>query len=216
MEIEPNYSEGQIGVIHGNLGSGKSDIALLIAQCDQIAFFQRYKKRIILLTNIEGPTTKFIKRFKTDLELLTLFTQHHGPKMVIFDEGGVFASSKRIMANQAVFTEHLVVLIRKFRCSIIFIAQLDSLTLPTVRNLASWSIEKLNKKEALFEIDGNLGKPFDIPRTSIPFDSHAVAYFEFTLDIDSVFAEIANLPEKQMLARLKKIIQNPIDFQLFD
>lgn len=213
IETEPFYAEGIITYILGKLGRGKTDFAILLAEIAIISHKKATGKNLVFLTNIRLTVeSKFIKTFKNDIELLELFFKFPGNKIVVFDEQGVFASTKRIGSTQSLYTEKLLVLIRKFKCSAIFIAQRDKMALPTIRDMASIKIVKHSKKVLKMVIDDVPGTLYNVPKASMSFNTYAVAYFEFILNFDRVLAKIANLEYQSMLKELKKIVNKPEDY----
>lgn len=211
IELENLCYEGIITHINGKNGSGKTDIALALAAIASISYYKKTGKRLYIFTNISlVQETRYRKMFKNDLELLTLYSKHKGPKVTIFDEGGVFANNKDIFSPEAKKTEKLVILIRKFKSALFYISQSQETTLPEVQRLSRYRIYKRSRKYGFIELrDYNIKIPFkNMPASIIPFNTYAIASMEYLLNFKKIFNELSNLDETEKYKKLSYIVKN--------
>jgi len=165
--------------ITGHHGFGKTDFSLYLAEqllnmgmVDEVA------------TNIrtEEPAIKFI----SDLCTLKLWLRHSKkPKLYIFDEAGIYLSSRRPLSKLNVDVLHEVLKARKYRAKLIFISQRSRDIESAIRDTDIWlaTFKKINKTTA--ELIANLPQPEywfpirfkNIPPTSIPYDTYDIAPF---------------------------------------
>ena len=194
------YQAGNVIIITGFMGKGKSDFGLKIGE---IGIYQDCN----LFTNIYCEETDFIKVIRDDIELFQYLIENKDTLNIIcMDEGAVFSSSKRSGAIQAVYLDNLVFLCRKFNSMIIFIVQRKESALKSIKDLAFAHIHKINKTTANVEIEGMNVRLENIDRTNIEYDTRSMASFKFKLDITAMLDEISGVSLDMAYEKLSKIL----------
>lgn len=200
----PYYNEGNIILILGNLGHGKTAFGELLLE-NAILIGKKH-----IFSNVYAKKYKNYHIVNSDIDFLTNYLKYKDNLGLCLDEASIFASSKRAMGINAVYTEKLLVLLRKFRCFGIYINQTINLTLPTIENLATIVIKKLGKKSAVMIIENkyqiNLS---NIINTNIKFDTHAPASFRFCLDWDILLEEISGISIDKSRLKIQEILDSP-------
>lgn len=200
MEVRSIFQSGVITLITGNLGSGKTDFAMTLAD---IARQRGYTilTNVIMLHEVNG-----VKTVTKASELLSELAQEKD-YVTVLDEAILFANSKEILNKDNKRLMKLLMMIRKLGSSIIFINQRDMETAKTIRQLTTYEFRKRSKKEIL--VFGPWGPSelyiYNIPRTRLPFDTRSIAYFEMDVDIEGLFSELANMNYKRAMAKLREI-----------
>lgn len=202
-ELTAFYNEGNISIILGKPGRGKTDFGLTLSE---IAIKLGHKK---LFTNIYVVENKNIVRVCTDLDLLKLFLKYLKDILLLLDEAGIFANSKEVMTETNRYLEKFIIMCRHFRMAVIFINQRNQLNLPTIRELSYMTVEKHNKTNATIFIDDYMINTNNIRKTNILYQTYSWASFRFILDWDLIYNKITTIDYNQALLELKKIIKNP-------
>ena len=200
--------EGEVVIVTGKMGSGKTDFALFLVQFTKktvitnIAITEEYEN-IITCNTMSGLIAALVRSERST---------------VVLDEASLFMNSKRIMSDDNMALVKLVVMIRKFRAAIVFITQRDMEIAKTIRELSTLQIAKTSKRVARFYYDGSSPITFyNIPGTRIKFDTYNMAGFIVDIDITKLFNHVSMLPFDKARKELLRIVERDFDgFKLND
>ena len=202
MEIRSIFESGVITLITGNLGTGKTDFAMTLADVAR-------RRGYYILTNVV--LLRDVEHIKTVTKASELLSELAKEKryVTILDEAALFANSKDIQGKENKRLVKLLMMIRKLGSSVIFINQRDMETIKTIRHLTVYEFKKVSKKEVL--VFGPWGPSelyiYNVPRTNIPFDTRSIAFFEMDVDVEALFSELANMNYKKAMERLREIAE---------
>ena len=196
--------EGEVVIVTGKMGSGKTDFSLFLVQFS--------KKTIITNIAMEEEYDNIIQTNTMSGVLNALV--HAEKSIVVLDEASLFMNSKRIMSDENMALAKLVFMIRKFRSSMIFVAQRDMELAKTIRELSTLQIQKTSKKVARFYYPESAPLLFyNVPRTRIKFDTYNMAGFIVDIDIGKLFNHVSLLPFDKSRKELIRIAES--DFSGF-
>ena len=178
-----------IVVIEGRMGSGKTDFALFLAECllnwgiiDEVA------------TNIKVYDERF-KRISSLSELEAWLRSNKKRKLFILDEAALYIDARNPLSAMNRKFRHFVFTLRKYNAKLIAIAQRAIDMESAVRELRLATFTKLSKKYAILTSD-LLADPielYDIPRTSIKFDTFDIAEFNLFAGAEADDSEEARI-----------------------
>lgn len=182
-------------VICGNPNTGKTDGALLLVEIAQKEGALDY-----FASNIQ--TYDKGQRITSLEELDYWFKNQAGRKCYILDEAGVHDDSRSPLSTINRKIRHEVFLIRKFRGHMIFVLQ-------DIADLDTWKNSELTgaiiKKKV---VDGkfcalvksrfteDLYSFYDLPKTTIPYDTLDIAPFSLEREIDEKDMQFKGLPNQ--------------------
>jgi hypothetical protein len=202
MRITDCFTEGKIGLIDGTMGSGKTDFACTLME----ALIK--KKQFKIITNII-----FLKQEPNIItcstaKKLLLNLVETDKTVVVLDEAGLWFSSKEGMTKGNRQLEKLIMLIRKFRSNLIFIAQSYRYIPPIVKDFYTIRASKTGKTVMRIYIRNN-GKHMedkirDVWPTSLSFDSYSIPYFDFDINLEKLFNSVATIPSNQIKEVMKE------------
>lgn len=167
--------DGFVIFICGPKESGKTDIALLLAQCAFLLGFRRH-----IATNIKT-NSYMVEAQVTDLDTLNSWLSRKGRKLFVLDEAGKSLKKMRFMSEFNLTVMDTIQTVRKYDCGFIGIAPnetfIDSNFLNT--DILDAKIKKFSKTKA--QINDYLNRQtyilLDVPRTSVWFDTKDIAKF---------------------------------------
>ena len=205
-EVPSIFAPGVITLITGRMGSGKTDFALLLAEIAMKRRGHTILTNIIMEREVEG-----VVQVTRASELLRQLAEEK-TYVTILDEAGLFANSKQIKNKANISLVKLILVIRKLGSSVIFVNQRDMETVKTIRYLSVIEFHKESHKIARVLSDYTYGSLLhNIPRTSLPFDTRAIAFFKIDIDIEKLFADLSNMTYKLAMKKLREIAKN--DFE---
>ena len=178
-----------IVVIEGRMGSGKTDFALFLAECllnwgiiDEVA------------TNIKVYDERF-KHISSLSELEAWLRSNKKRKLFILDEAALYIDARNPLSAMNRKFRHFVFTLRKYNAKLIAIAQRAIDMESAVRELRLATFTKLGKKYAILTSD-LLTDPvelYNIPRTSIKFDTYDIAEFNLFAGAEADDSEEARI-----------------------
>ncbi len=163
--------DGYISYIYGDLGSGKTDFALLLSELWKI--------------DKDGEIGSNIKSFKEKDQEILVFSElsdwlekNNEAKLFVFDEASSYAHGYGKQGYNAQNLIHLLKKFRKYNASLIIIGHTGKDIHPEIRRLSTDVIEKVSKKKAVFydSIQDGEGRNKqleieEIPKTSYRYDT---------------------------------------------
>ena len=192
-------------IVEGRMGTGKTDFALFLAEnllywgiVDEVA------------TNIKVQHEKF-RHISSLAELEAWLKSSKSRKLFILDEAALYVDARNPLSAMNRKFRHFVFLLRKFNAKLIAIAQRSVDMESAVRELCLATITKLSKKYAVITSD-LLSEPvelFNIPKTTIKFDTYDIAEFRLFAGAESDDSEEARIFE---LYRQLKSYQKVAEF----
>jgi len=164
-------------LIDGRRGSGKTDIALLIAET-----LNKFNVISEVSSNIRIYKSHFPINHITNLDDLKLWCESsRAKKLFILDEAGKSLRRRTPMSKLNIKLLDNLQILRKYKLSLIMIAPherfIDTATLGS--DILDARITKISRKVALY-VDAYQTTPiefWDVPRTSIKFDTWDIAPF---------------------------------------
>lgn len=203
------FNEGSLTLIYGRMRAGKTNISWLL---DEIAQ-ERHNKTILTNKRCWNENVSYVP-ISTDIHYLNNFQEIKKDIVLGLDEANLFQTSKRALSQEATILEALVSICGHLRTAIYIIIQRKTNYLPMLRELATWEIFKIDKKDwKLEKYDGTEGFFYNCPNqaelTNIDEDTYAFANFGFKLDLQGILEEISkgrNYDEQ--LRKLKEIAEN--------
>jgi predicted transcriptional regulator len=202
-------------VVEGDLGTGKTDFSLKLAEVMLRNGIVDYViGNIQLLDNGENYYL-FVHKVKKILklsELLEFIIEHrHEPKVLVLDEGAVHLLHRRSSSAKNVIFSKLLVLFRKLKTHLILTIQdkqlLDKILREFQNNIY---IRKLSKTEAevLDQLTSSKYQLVGIKRTSIPFDTDYLAPFQIDIEEDVLDEVLMLLDNNASVEDLKRLLRH--------
>ena len=192
-------------IIEGRMGTGKTDFALFLAEnllywgiVDEVA------------TNIKAQHEKF-RHISSLAELKAWLQSSKSRKLFILDEAALYVDARNPLSAMNRKFRHFVFTLRKYNAKLIAIAQRSIDVESAVRELCLATITKLSKKYAVITSD-LLSEPvelFNIPRTTVKYDTYDIAEFRLFAGASSDDSEEARIFE---LYRQLKSYQKVAEF----
>ena len=185
-------------MIYGQLETGKTDFSLLLAE-----YGLKYGIIEYAFTNI-----KLLEKYDRIIEVhdnialkKNLEKYRKNKKIVVIDEAGLIASSRRVLSKKNEYFMRLCRLARKYRASLIYVTQAIEDLDPGIRRLVQCEIQKVSKKTAIVSL---IDMEYDIeihniPPTSIKFDTYDIAEFEFKDEAKEQMKELITFDEYALL-----------------
>lgn len=201
MKITDCFTEGKIGLIDGTMGSGKTDFACTLME----NLIQ--KKQFQIITNII-----FLKKEENVITCSTaknllLNLVEIDKTVVILDEAGLWFNSKEALLRRNKDLEKLVMLIRKFRSNLIFIAQSYRYVPPIIKDFYNIHMSKQGKTTMMLDIREEENRIKELVKgvwhTSLSFDTYSIPFFSFDIDIEKLFIKVATIPSSQIKEVMK-------------
>ena len=192
---------GEVAVIIGEKGGGKSDMAMLLSE---IAL----RNNSILLTNINLnlPNVQTFSTFSEMLRNILINSSAEKRTFVVLDEAKVSGMrKKRAMAGETLNLEELLALTRKFGTSMIMIWHYDFEITTEVLQSASMIIHKYGsvirpdlRDEAMFEFKGDTNQYYikRIPRTTLPYNTKDPALFSMDIKLRDIIGMSTKLEKE--------------------
>ena len=192
-------------IVEGRMGTGKTDFALFLAEnllywgiVDEVA------------TNIKVNHEKF-RHISSLAELEAWLKSSKSRKLFILDEAALYVDARNPLSAMNRKFRHFVFTLRKYNAKLIAIAQRSIDMESAVRELCLATITKLSKKYAIITSD-LLSEPvelFNIPKTTVKFDTYDIAEFKLFAGASSDDSEEARIFE---LYRQLKSYQKVAEF----
>ena len=178
-----------IVIIEGRMGTGKTDFSLFLAECllnwgivDEVA------------TNIKVDHEKF-RHISSLAELEAWLKSNKKRKLFILDEASLYIDARNPLSAMNRKFRHFVFTLRKYNAKLIAIAQRAIDMESAVRELRLATFTKLGKKYAILTSD-LLTDPielYDIPKTSIKFNTFDIAEFNLFAGAEADNSEEARI-----------------------
>jgi len=170
--------EAPIVFIVGRFGSGKTDFALLIAEILlKHGVIKKFGSNIRVL-DARGYDYTYITNLVSLREWLY---PKHVSKLFILDEAGINVDARNWQSKLNRQIRHIGFLLRKFSGKFIFISQRSKDIEKTFQDTDIWlaTFKKIRKKEAMLisNVHDSPAYFFDIPKTSLVFDTRDIALF---------------------------------------
>lgn len=193
--------DGYVIFVCGAKEKGKTDFSLWLGE---YSFFMGYRTKIA--TNISAEASDYSIRQITNLPDLKEWLAGSGRKLFILDEAGKHIRKLRFMTQKNIEMMDIIQVIRHFDAGFIGIAPSETFIDNNFLNtdILDAKIRKINKKVA--KVYNYLHKEssfiYDIPPTSIFFNSKDIARFSMTKKADLTkmgdCCRVAHLYEKDM------------------
>ncbi|OUJ18598.1 putative ATPase AAA+ superfamily [Methanonatronarchaeum thermophilum] len=197
--------------VFGNMGTGKTDLALLLSELWKSGGYNRE-----IGSNIKSFKEKerYINNFQA---LKTWLSSNKKEKIFVFDEASSHVSGYGSDSYDA--TKYFSKLLKKFRkhkAHLIIIGHTGKDVHPEIRRLASDKIKKITKKDAVFcnEI-GKDGEPEEIeleikgiPRTNYTFDTYESTGWRWKEKQDTITEKVKKIGTTINEIKDKKYIKN--------
>lgn len=167
-----------ICIVTGRMGFGKTDFSLLIAE-------KLLERNIVKFVGTNIKTQDERIDYITNVHQLKQWMQKKGNKLFILDEAGIHVDSRSALSKLNKEIRKIAFLLRKFDGKMILVSQRIEDLDTTFRSSDIWlaTFHKINLKTCIIEANP-LPEPvilYDIPRTSIPYDTKDIALFGFEL-----------------------------------
>lgn len=200
------YDEGQVVIIYGDKGSGKTSLALVLGYIGQV------QGQTILL-NIENNIPGF-HLISTDVDLLEAFLKYKKSMTFIMDESNIIQDAHRPSGDVALNLYAFVSVVRKFRMSFWMIIQREANILLTIRDLTDIEIHKTSPTEGEMTI-GPLVIPFNnVPGTTdfkLEYDTYSFAGFRFLLEWPKILNALTGMSYDRAIKTLIEMDNNNFD-----
>ncbi|WGI16947.1 AAA family ATPase [Methanonatronarchaeum sp. AMET-Sl] len=197
--------------VYGKMGTGKTDLALLLAELWKSNGHGRE-----IGSNIKSFKEKerYIDNFQA---LKTWLSSNKKEKIFVFDEASSHVSGYGSDSYDT--TKYFSKLLKKFRKHkghLIIIGHTGKDVHPEIRRLSSDKIKKLTKKDAVFCKDiGPDGEPMEIelkikgiPKTNYTFDTYESTGWRWKEKQDSITEKVKKIGDKITETQNKKYIKN--------
>lgn len=188
---------GEVGVLLGAKGSGKTSFALLMAE-----IFQRNGWSVISNIVTDSQNFQIFSTFSQMVRLILLNAMKNVRTFAMIDElkvGGM--RRKRAMAGETMNMEDLSALTRKFGCSMLLIWHYDEDITTEVMKSASFIVTKHGnvrqprlRGEMLVEFIGNKGsRPYlinRVPNTNLAYETSQISPFVTDIGIRDILKQV--------------------------
>ena len=192
------YQEGKLYAIYGTMGTGKTNFALRIAEG-----IWHYNNHVMFISNITVKHARF-KYMNKASDLLLYLAQYQSP-FVILDDSSTFYNSTEAVSQRNRNMNTLLVVIRKFRANMLFIAHVRQYIPRFVKEYGEWIIKKKSKQ--IGEMDPYIIE--DIPPTELEYYTYEIGTFKFDIDMDGVLEVISGIADDaEMKKKLIKYIED--------
>ena len=191
------YQEGKLYAVYGSMGTGKTNFALRVAEDMWHA-----NNTMMFITNITVNHERF--KYVNHASDLLLYLAMYKHPFVIFDDSTTYYSSTEALSKRAKDMNSLIVIIRKFRANILFIAHVKQYIPRMVKEFGEWIIKKRSK--TVGEMDPYIIE--DIPATTLEYNTYEIGSFKFDIDMEGVLDAISGIAdEENMRKKLVKYIE---------
>ena len=160
-------------LVCGRMGTGKTDFSLLLAE---MALMYGWVEEVA--TNIKVDDPRFTQI--TSLSALEAWlNKDTSRKLFILDEAGIHIDARNPLSAINRKFRHMVFLLRKKRAKLIVVTQRWEDIDAAVRDLILCLVFKISKQHAVIEsfVSDDFIEVFDVPKTSIRYDTYDVAEF---------------------------------------
>jgi len=187
------FNDPNAMLITGNLGTGKTDFSLRLAEdAIQLGVRDRIVTNIEVILGRDHPLLWRVRKTYSTSEMLREIKKR-GRKILIIDEAGLHFPSRRATSRKNMFFYHIARLARKHKTKLIYITQDEEDIDKANRQLITVFARKASRRTAELTILTEQGEYVvwleGIPRTSIRFNTLSTAPLKFDSDIEDIFKE---------------------------
>ncbi len=192
------HQEGKLYAVYGTMGTGKTNFALRLAED---VWHENNHVMFISNVTVDHPRFKYTNKAS---DLLLYLATYQSP-FVILDDSTTFYNSTESMSQRKRNMDTLIVIIRKFRANILFVAHVKQYIPRFVKEYGEWIIKKRSKTIA--EMDPYIIER--IPPTTLAYQTYEIGSFTFDIDMSSVLEIISGITdERGMRKKLIKYLED--------
>lgn len=188
------FQEGKLYAVYGTMGTGKTNFALRVAED-----LWHVNNQMMFLTNITVNHPRF--KYSNKASDLLLYLSTYKTPFVVLDDSTTFYSSTEAVSQRKRNMDNLIVIIRKFRANILFVAHVRQYIPRFVKEYGEWIIKKRSKMVA--EMDPYIIE--DIPPTGLEYNTYEIGSFTFDIDMSAVLEVISGISNEEEMR--KKLVQ---------